>query len=680
MMISLNWLTDYVDVLMPAAELADLLMRIGFCVDAIDQTEADIVFDVEVTSNRPDALGHIGLAREIAAVTGQALKLPNLDGIVTAGNVADDTRVDVEAPEFCPRYTARMIHGVRVCASPPWLVERLEAVGLRAINNVVDVTNYVLLEYSQPLHAFDFDKLAGGRIVVRWARDGERITAIDGSTHELREWMGIIADADRPVAVGGVMGGLDTEVADATTHVLIEAAQFDPLTIRKCSRALGLMSEASYRFERGVDPVAVERASLRACQLILQTGGGELRGGVVDVWAEPYRPPTVRLRPERCSQLLGIDVPAPRQVAILETLALQPTESDGAIACTVPPHRSDLSREVDLIEEVARIYGYDRIPTGGAVSHEVTPRARLESARKALGESLNGAGYHEAITFTFVDQAEGVLFGWPDSLTVDPRLRKRNGVLRQGLLPSLLRARKTNQDAGNENVNLFELSSVFPRLATAGGEDALPAEYTQVGLITDGSLQDLRGAVEAAVARFDPAAEVRVRPADVPGLTDGAAAELRLRPGGADADLPTPLGVMGQVSEKVRDHYGLTTAPTGAMLRFDLLAELGQTVRVFQPLPRFPAICRDLSIVVDESVTWEAVAQAVTGAAGELLAGLDYVGAYRGKQVGGGQKSMTMRATYRHPDRTLRHEEVDALIQAVVAELENKHNAQLRTA
>ena len=670
MKISLNWLTDYVEVTLAAEELAALLMRIGFPVEGIEQTDSDIVLDVEVTSNRPDALCHIGVAREIAAVTGRPLKLPPLDGIPMTGDVAAQTSVQVLNPAFCPRYTARLLRGVQVRPSPAWLVERLEAAGLRGINNVVDATNYVMMEYGQPLHAFDFDMLEGRRIVVRQAADGEQITAIDGTRHELRDWMGIIADARRPVAVAGVMGGLETEVSGKTANVLIEAAQFDPLSIRRTSRHLGLMSESSYRFERGIDPVALERASLRACQLILQMGGGTLLSGVVDVWAKPFQPPRVTLRPARTNAVLGVEVPVDRQVAILSSLHLDPRRRGDVIECGIPPHRADLAREVDLVEEVARIHGYDQIPVGGAVTHEVRPPARLEAARRAVGEALTAGGYFEAITFTFIDAEEAELFGWPNSLAVDPRLRKTNGVLRQGLLPSLLRARKTNQDAGNEGVRLFELAAVFP---PRGGEN-LPDEYTQLGLLSDGPVQDVRGAVEAVVRRFSPIGRVDARAADVSGLERGAAAELVLRAGGE----PVPLGVMGVVSEKVRDFYGLTAAPAGAMLRFDVLAGLGQAVRSYCPLARMPAIQRDLSVVVEEAVTWELLEQAVRAAAGELLEHLAYVGTYRGKQIGPGRKSVTLRLTYRHGERTLRHEEVDASVAAVVAELKRRFSAELR--
>ncbi len=678
MKVSLNWLTDYVDIAIGAAELAAMLTHTGLEVEAeFTETDSDLVFDIEVTSNRPDCLGHIGLAREIAAATGRTLKLPDLANVASAGSVAEHTSVEVLDAEFCPRYTARLIRGVKVAPSPSWLIERLEAVGMRSVNNIVDVTNFVLMEYSQPLHAFDFDTLDGRRIVVRRAIDGEMITAIDGSKHELRSWMGVIADASRPVAVAGVMGGIDTEVSDATVNVLIESAQFDPLTIRRGSRAMGLMSDAGYRFERGVDPVALERASLRACQLILDLAGGELLGGICDVWAAPYQPPTVAMRPARCNMLLGIDVPRDRQLAILDSLGLAPVDAGDTIECTIPPHRADLTREVDLIEEIGRIHGFDKIPTSGAVTHEVTPPAGVEAARKAVGTVLNAAGYFEAVTSSFLDAAEADLFGWANSLAVDPRLRKTNGLLRQGILPSLLRSRKVNQDAGAEDVHLFELSAVFPPAAT--GSEALPEEYIQLALLTDAAGSDARGAVEAVVRRFNPSARIEARAAAVGGFAPGEAAELILTGPGAPAPDAAIFGVVGRIAPEVADYYGLADAPAAAMVRFDYLQAMGQSTRAYTPLPRFPAIRRDLSIAVDEPVTWEQIAAAVDSAAGDLCENLDYVTTYRGKQVGAGRKSVTMRLTYRHADRTLTHDEVDAAVIAIVAALTAACGAEVRS-
>jgi len=299
MKISLNWLTDYVDVSMSAKELAGLLTVIGLPVEEIIQTDTDIVLDVEVTSNRSDCLGHIGVAREVAAATGAEFRLPRIDPLATSGKAAELTGVQVLDPDLCPRYTARVIRGVKVGPSPAWMVDRLQSIGLRSINNVVDVTNYVMMEYSQPLHSFDYDKLLERRIVVRRAAEGEMLVSIDGTGCHLDGQMLVIADAERPVAIAGVMGGLNTEVSDGTANVLLEAAQFDPLSVRRTSRKLMLLSESNYRFERGIDPVGLERASLRACQFIIQLAGGELAEGIVDVWTKAYVAPRVAMRPRR---------------------------------------------------------------------------------------------------------------------------------------------------------------------------------------------------------------------------------------------------------------------------------------------------------------------------------------------------------------------------------------------
>ena len=306
MNISLNWLTEYVDVSLPTAELGELFTRIGLNCEGITETASDIIFDLEVTSNRPDLLGHLGVARELATAIGAEFRPPQIKLPKTDGSVADLTSVEVLDPELCPRYTARVIRNVKIGPSPKWLVDYLEAIGMRSVNNVVDVTNFVLMEYSQPLHAFDYDKLTENRIVVRRAKKGETIVSIDETTCQLDDQMCVIADAEKPVAIAGVMGGLDTEVTEATTSLLIESAQFDQMTTRYTSRKLGIMSESNYRFERCIDSVAVDEASLRACVLICELTGGQLADGVVDVWAKPYNPPVVTLRPSRSDKLLGI--------------------------------------------------------------------------------------------------------------------------------------------------------------------------------------------------------------------------------------------------------------------------------------------------------------------------------------------------------------------------------------
>jgi len=669
MKVSLNWLTDYVEIKMPACELAALLTRIGLNCESIEQTPTDIILDLEVTSNRPDWLGHIGVAREIAAATGAKFTPPQVDPAKIGpidGRVADLTGVEVLDPQLCPRYTARVIRGVKVGPSPAWMVERLEAVGLRSINNVVDVTNYVMFEYSQPLHSFDYDKLAEHRVVVRRARDGEQLVSIDQTRCRLDDSMLIIADAAGPVAIAGVMGGLNTEVGDETQNVLIEAAQFDPLAVRKTSRKLMLLSESNYRFERGIDPVAVDAASLRACELILQLAGGRLAEGVVDIWADPYQPPTVALRPQRTNLLLGIEVPAERQLELLARLGLAPAYMDGKIICTIPPHRPDLKREADLIEEVARLVGYDQIPTAGKVTHSVLAPSATEQLRRRTGELLTAAGFDETITPSFADDAEAELFGVTETVRVDPLTRKTNNVLRPTVLTGLLRACKTNQDAGNgDDLSLFELANVF-----RPGGGALPEEHAELAMVTTRPLRLLRGAIEVLIERLSPQAKLTAQPAKVAGLAGSASAELLL-----DGQV---IGQMGLIDPKVQQYYDLERPVAAAAINYEMLAQRCGQVRTYAPIPRTPAVKRDLSLIVDQNVTWRELIEAIGSIAQPLREAVDYVTTYSGEPIPAGRKSVTVTLTYRDPKGTLRSEQVDQQVQQILEALKNRLGAELR--
>ncbi len=669
MKVSLNWLTDYVDISMSADELGELFTRIGLGCEGIDRTPTDIIFDLEVTSNRPDLLGHIGVAREIAAATGAAFNPPTPDPAKagkTAAKVEDFTSVEVLDPDSCPRYTARVVRNVKVGPSPSWMLERLEAMGLRSINNVVDVTNYVLFEYSQPLHCFDYDKLTANRIVVRRAKDGEILTSIDETKCHLDDSMLIIADAEKPVAIAGVMGGLNTEVGLETTDVLIESAQFDPLSVRRTSRKLMLMSESNYRFERGVDPVGVNTASMRACELILQLAGGELAEGVVDVWAEPYAPHTVTLRPKRTNLLLGIDVPSKKQVEILDNLALRPDSSGGIITCTIPSHRADLTREADLIEEVARVVGYDRIPVADKVLHKVLPEAPNERIRRQAAQVLAAGGFDEAITPTFIDASEAALFGVNQTVRVDPLTRKTNNTLRPTLLASLLRACKTNQDAGNTEVSLFELANVFSR--PSGGQ--LPTETAELALVTTRRLRDLRGTVEALVGTIAPQTPLAARKNKVAGMDETTAAQLLMD--GQD------IGGIGLISPEAQDYYALQQNIAAATIRFDALLDRGGARRTYRPIPKTPPVRRDLSLIVDEEVTWEQLSGALEAVEQPLRVGLEYVTTYRGDPIPPDRKSVTVTLTYRREGETLRGEQVDEQIQQVLAAMKSAFGAELR--
>lgn len=667
MKISLNWLTDYVNVSMPVDELADLFTRIGFPVETIEQTDTDVVLDIEVTSNRPDLLGHQGVARELAAAAGLkssqlSIKIPPIEG-----DVSDMTSVRVDAPDLCPRYTARVIKGVKVGPSPRWLVERLEAVGLRSINNVVDVTNYVLMEYSQPLHGFDYDKLVGGGIIVRRAKGGETMISIDQTRCVLDESMLVIADHAKPVAIAGIMGGLDTEVGDSTVNVLIEAAQFDPLTTRRTSRKLGIMSESNYRFERGIDPVELAEASMRACALITELAGGKLAKGMVDVWANPFKPARVALRPNRVKTVLGIDIPTDRQVEILSGLGLSPQPEKWRILCTIPPFRTDITREIDLIEEVARIEGYDKIPTADRITHQVKAPGVVERLRKQAAAVMSAAGFDEALTIGFVDTKAAALFGIDEPVCVDPIVRRTNNALRPTVLINLLEACKTNQNAGNGDVQLYELASVFP---PAAGQK-LPAEHTELAMLSmGGELRDVRGVVESLVLELVPSARVEVTSAPVAGFDESASANILL-----NGEI---VGVLGPASTKTLNHFGIEQAVMMATVNVDALISAGGDVRRYTHVPRFPAIRRDISVIVDESTTWKQLADAIDAVPQPMRVGVDYVTTYRGKPIPPGAKSVTATLTYRSPDGTLRGEQVDEQVACVLDALKTSLDADLR--
>ena len=674
MYISLNWLTDYVDVDLPAEEMGELFTRIGLNCEGIDATGQDVVFDLEVTSNRSDCLGHIGVARELAVATGNELRLPkftlpakNTAEGECATQIADCMSVDVLSPELCPRYTARLIRDVTVGPSPQWLIDYLQAIGLRSVNNIVDITNFVLMEYAQPLHSFDYDKLAQGRIVVRRAKGGEKITSIDETDCELTDEMLVIADGSGPVALAGIMGSQATEVTAETTTVLIEAAQFDPLATRRTSRALGIMSESNFRFERGVDPVAIDTASQRACALICELAGGEMVAGLLDVWAQPYQAPTVELRPQRTNKLLGMDIPAARQVEILAGLGLSPELTDDSaeakIACEIPPFRADLHREVDLIEEVARLVGYDQIPLREKVSHRVTPMGQTERIRREITRSLAATGYSEAITFSFIDAVEAELFGLANPICVDSQVRKTNNALRPTLLPSLLRACKSNFSAGNQAVSLFELAAVFP---------SLDSEHITLAMVSTTDLRDVRGCLDAVIGRIAPDAAITVQPGDVPGLAGGVSATVLLD--GQDA------GVIGETSSAVMKHFGLEKPIAVATLRLEALSKLANLTRRAHVLAKFPPICRDLSLILDEQVSWGELIQTLRLVTQPLRVGEKYVTTYRGKPLPPGKKSVTMSLEYRWAEGTLTGEEVDAQIAELLKPLQQKFAADIRTA
>ncbi len=670
MKISLNWLNDYIETGLDADAIAEILSDQGFPCEGIDRLADDTVIDVEVTSNRGDCLSYIGVARELAAATGKELKLPVVELEEMEKDASEFTQVRIDEPDLCGRYTARIIEGVKVGPSPDWMVKRLEALGMRSVNNVVDATNYAMLETGQPPHAFDYATIREGQIIVRRAKAGERIVSIDGSQCELNPEMLIIADAKRPVAVAGVMGGLETEVSDATTTILLEDAYFDPVTVRTTSRRLALPSEAAFRFERIVDIERIDWASQRTAQLIVQVAGGRVARGVVDAFPRKPERPEVTMRLSRLSKLLGIDVPVERVMEIFTSLHFEPQRADDVIRCTSPTWRSDIHREVDLIEEVARVYGYDKVPTQKRIEIEAVPADPHQKLAQAAGRFLNGCGFYETATVTFTDRATADLFTAAEDtkhLGVRDVSRKSANLLRQTLFGSLLGVLKTNVNAKNLPCRVYEIADTF---APSGEDKTLPDEATKLTAVCDGDFRHLRGAIGGLIKSIDRRAEIAFAPADLSWAEAGADVTVN----------GTVIGQAGVFSEAIRAAFDFKeVSPCGVELNFgDLMALEGGAVKI-RPIPRFPAIERDLSILVAEETAWAAIAKAVEGKAPAELEDVRFVDIYKGKGIAADKKSVTLSLRFRDEDGTLTHDTVDGYQAAIVEGLSSGVGAELRT-
>jgi phenylalanyl-tRNA synthetase beta chain len=679
MKIALDWIGEYLSPVPAPAAAADALMNAGL---PIESTEPAVgvhgpthVLDVEVTSNRTDCFCHVGLARELSALLGGKFAVPPVSLKESGTPASSLTRVDIDDLDGCPYYSARVLRNVKVGPSPEWLQRRLESIGLRPVNNVVDITNFVMMELGQPLHAFDYDKLVEKRIVVRRAARGEKMLAIDGREYALEPHMLVIADAKYPVAIAGVMGGKVTEVTEQTTNILLESAHFEALSTRTTSRALALKSDASFRFERGVEPTAAEASSRRAAQLILELAGGELASGIVAAGAVKTRSLKVAMRCKRFAEIVGIPVPPQRAAEILAALGFEILSSGEVIEVKIPAHRLDVEREIDLIEEVARVYGYKHVPTLDRVAHAVTPEAVVEKALRTLRAALVEAGFSESVTVTFVpaDDAKPFACG---AVTIHPQHAGwKSDVLRPSLLPNLLAVRRTNQYGGIPDAHLFETASTFVQ---DGPPAARPPLERRTLAAVAGDVSTLTGLVRLVVERLNPHAKISTRPVDLPFYVSGAAAEVVLHIAGKP---DTVLGHVGLLSTELQKKYDLRHAVAGVELDLATLLAIFEPVRRAAPVPRFPGIDRDLSLVVAEATRWADIRDALRQA--KLAAvdpddGIEFVTTFRNAQIGAGKKSLTLTLHFRDPARTLTSEEVDAQMKTAVDLLTQKFKATLR--
>jgi phenylalanyl-tRNA synthetase beta chain len=657
MKISLEWLSEFLPALgrgdAVAKSAAEALTHAGLPVEVIETHRDDQVLDVEVTSNRADCLSHRGVARELSALLDQRFidQPPVLKEAATP--VSSAVRVRIEASTLCPHYTARLIRGVKIAPSPDWLVRRLEAVGQRSVNNVVDVTNYVMFELGHPLHAFDFDRVASGQIIVRNAAAGESLISIDGHERKLTPDMLVIADGSCPVALAGVMGGRDSEVTEGTVNVLLESARFDALSVRKTARQLQLKSESSYRFERGIDPLLTVYAGLRAAQLILQIAGGEVLSGFAEAGASGFTPKSLVLRKSKLHGVLGIDLDEADVTAALARLGFAPKKIADGWSIAVPSSRLDVNLEIDLVEEVARLIGYARIPVRDEISIRLTPPELSLRTVDQIRHDLAASGYSEAVTFSFVSDALANDFKPAHAAALpraDASVRKADAHLRPSLLPALVEAIGRNESAGTLDARLFEIGSVFWLDAHQN-----LIEKRHVGIV-GGDLRDLRGTVELLLNRLEPSWECTVVPGKHAGLSPSGKLEWKGQ----------VIGSIGLVNKVVIGKLGLRTTPAAAELELSLLLAGARHVPQLRPLPRFPAVRRDLTLDLSEKTRYADLERTIHELKLDHLEDIDFVTTYRGKPLEKGTKSVTIALVFRSSAGTLTSGEIDASMQRVI--------------
>jgi phenylalanyl-tRNA synthetase beta chain len=654
----------------------------------------DWILDVEITPNRPDALSVVGVAREVAALTGAPFRFPKVLVTEGAAEASALATLDVQAPDLCPRFCARVITGLTVKPSPPWLAQRLRAVGLRPINNLVDVTNYIMWEMGQPLHAFDRDTLAQHTVVVRRARPGERMKTLDGQERAIGPDTALVCDPEHAVGIGGVMGGADSEVTASTTSVLLEAAYWDPGSIRRTARGLGLHTDAAYRFERGGDIEAPPDVLARAAQLMADLGGGTVARGVLDAYPDPRPHRRITLRLSRVERVVGACPPRADAVRILQGLGFAVDDSGDDLQVVVPSFRRDVHQEDDLVEEIVRIWGYDQIPLTLAGGGEILPVKRPAGLRVArvMSRALNAAGLFECVSWSFLDPDRLKRMGWDDPaglITLQNPSSVERSVLRPSLIPGLLEVLATNANRQTPDARLFEVGNVFAPHRPEDG-DRPAHEELRLGIALTGlraprawftggrdrvDAYDAKGLAELALhAAGLTDAETRVWPAEqVPAyLEPGRAA--RLVRGSLE------LGWFGEVALAAREVFDLPGPVFVAELSVTALAGLPMTVARYEPLPRFPAVQRDLAIVVGSEVTAGEVEAAIRALGLDLLTRITLFDVYTGGQVGSGRRSLAWSLTFQAPDRTLTDAEVNRLHERIVAEIAKRFRAEVRGA
>ncbi len=656
------------------------ILEEGSAAPGAELTEAmqmkDHVVDFEITPNRPDCLSMLGMARESAATFGAALRYPETRCGKESGNAAEHIKVEIRRPDLCRRYVARVVTDVKIAQSPWWMQRRLMHAGMRPINNIVDITNYVMLEYGQPIHAFDIRTLKGAQIIVDTAAEGERFVTLDGTERTLDAEMLLIKDAERGVALAGVMGGLNSEIEDDTRTILVEAANFNEDSIRRTSKRLGLRTEASARFEKGIDPALAAAAADRVCRLIEELGAGTVQAGSVDCYPAPKQAKPVRVRPARINAMLGIELSAEEMEAIFERLEMRSEKDGDALLVTPPGIRLDLESEVDFVEEVARLYGYDRLPVTLPKSSGRSGEPRARRLRDLARDTLVALGLDEIQTYSFVSPKQLDQIALPEDAAERSLIRlinplgEENSVMRTALLPNLLEVLGRNNARSNAKAAVFELGNTFFNVP---GPDGLPQEREALALGAYGPEADfyaLKGVVEALCEKLGVSGLRFVSETQNATYHPGRCARLLL-----DGETA---GYLGELHPNVAERYGLEQRVICAEISFAKLQAAAHPEIVYQPLPKYPAVARDIALLIDRDTCVGDVEDVIRANGGEILESVLLFDVYTGVQVPPGKKSAAFSLVYRAEDHTLTDEEVQIVHSRILQALSAQCGASLR--
>jgi len=693
MNISYNWLKDLVEVNLSSQELATKLTNVGLAVEGIHEFENDFVFDIDLTSNRPDCLSHLGVSREIGAITNYELRITKYES--QKPKTEDQTLVTIKDADLCHRFTARIIRNVKIGNSPDWLKKRLAAVGERSINNVADITNFVMHELGQPMHSFDLNKLKENRIVVRRAGSGETIKTLDEAERKLEGSMLVIADAEKPVAVAGVMGGFDSGINNETTDVLLEVAYFKRENIRQTSRSLNLSTEASYRFERGVDIENLVRASNRATKLICELAGGTAEE-FVDVYPVKFQPKEIESENIQFAvkRLTGLEVEETEIFHILNKLGFEIKKSQisnlKSQIFAVPSWRHDVSIEEDLVEEAARIVGYDKIGEELPASKSAGEYQPAENRKKELRKTLADSGFDEAISYSFIDTKNDERFALVPNLAAENLDEKfvtlKDSIIegavrmRPSLLSGLLDAVRTNFNYQKRDVKLFELGKVF---SASDKENELPNERELFAFVITGNeilqnkampvgeldFYDAKGTLESAANALN-LPELEFNPTPTKHLRQGQSAEVRVT--------GKFVGTIGRLNDEIASAYKFKQPVFVAEIDLQTILQVVEQKISYKPLPVYPSIVRDVSLIIERNVNFAEIKKAIETENFELLRTVEFVDVYEGKGIADNERSITIRFEYRSDERTLLDEEVEKIHASILQNLETKLGVKQR--